>query len=63
MDIQAYMLDLGRAARAASRQLARTDTAQKNRALLAIADALQRDSDALVAANQADLACSSNRML
>ena len=56
MDIQAYMLDLGRAARAASRQLARTDTAQKNRALLAIADALQRDSDALVAANQADLA-------
>ena len=56
MDIQAYMLDLGRAARAASRQLARTDTAQKNRALLAIADALQRDSDALVTANQADLA-------
>ena len=31
MDIQAYMLDLGRAARAASRQLARTDTAQKPR--------------------------------
>lgn len=56
MDIHAYMQTLGRAARTASRELAKADTQQKNRALHAIADALTRDADALLAANQADLA-------
>lgn len=36
-----YMSRLGRDARAASRLLARAATAQKNRALLAAADALE----------------------
>ena len=56
MDIHAYMDTLGRAARAASRAMARADTRQKNAALLAMANALERDTPQLVAANQADLA-------
>ena len=56
MDVKAYMYDLGRAARAASFALAKADTNTKNRALHAMADALVRDTDVLVAANEADLA-------
>jgi glutamate-5-semialdehyde dehydrogenase len=56
MDVKAYMYDLGRAARAASYALAKADTNTKNRALHAMADALVRDTDVLVAANEADLA-------
>ena len=37
MDVKGYMAGLGRRARAASRVLARADTAIKNRALAAIA--------------------------
>ncbi len=55
-DIPAYMLDLGRRARAASRLLARADSAAKNRALAAIAAALRADRDALLAANTKDVA-------
>jgi glutamate-5-semialdehyde dehydrogenase len=56
MDIKNYMQGVGRAARAASRQLAQASTAQKNAALLAIADAIRREKAALIAANQEDLA-------
>ena len=56
MDIKDYMQGIGRAARNASRQLAQASTAQKNAALLAIADAIRREKAALVAANQEDLA-------
>ncbi|UHD14583.1 glutamate-5-semialdehyde dehydrogenase [Thiocapsa bogorovii] len=54
-DIDAYMSDLGRRARAASRALARATTRQKNNALSAIADAIDRRRDAIAAANRIDL--------
>ena len=56
MDIAAYMQQLGQAARAASRETARADASTKNLALTTIAAAILRDRDALLAANQADLA-------
>jgi glutamate-5-semialdehyde dehydrogenase len=55
MDIKAYMQTVGRAARQASRMIARADTALKNRALLAIADALAAERGGLLAANAADM--------
>jgi glutamate-5-semialdehyde dehydrogenase len=55
MNITDYMNDLGRNARAAGRVLAVATTAQKNKALLAIADALVAKTDFLVAENEKDL--------
>ncbi|TFW11385.1 glutamate-5-semialdehyde dehydrogenase [Massilia arenosa] len=55
MDITSYMNQVGQQARAASRAMARADTATRNRALLLIADAVQRDAALLRAANQQDL--------
>lgn len=55
MDIQAYMQQLGQQARAASRALVRADTAQKNRALLAMAAALEARAATLQAENAKDL--------
>lgn len=54
-NIQAYMQSIGKAAREASRAMARADTNTKDNALLAIADAIMRDKAALLAANQQDL--------
>ncbi len=54
-DIKSYMLEVGRRARAASRDVARADTAAKNRALLAAAKALRRDAGKLLAANADDV--------
>ncbi|KPC35473.1 Gamma-glutamyl phosphate reductase [Pseudomonas syringae pv. cilantro] len=51
-----YMTRLGRAAREASRVIGRASTAQKNRALLATAAALDAARDELSAANALDLA-------
>ncbi|MHB1678373.1 MAG: glutamate-5-semialdehyde dehydrogenase [Sulfuriferula sp.] len=56
MDIKTYMQQVGQAARAASRVIARADSAAKNRALLAIADAIERNSAILQTANRQDLA-------
>jgi len=56
MDIQHYMQNVGAQAREASRIIARADSNAKNRALLTIAAAIRRDSTALLAANQKDLA-------
>lgn len=56
MDIKEYMQQVGRQARSASRRLATATTAQKNQALLSIAAAIRRESAALVAANEEDLA-------
>ncbi len=50
-----YMTRLGRAAREASRVLARASTAQKNRALHAAAAALNAARDELISANRQDL--------
>lgn len=54
-DIKAYMAGLGRRARGAARELARADAAAKDRALLLIADAVERDLRALTEANARDL--------
>ncbi|HEX8611559.1 MAG TPA: glutamate-5-semialdehyde dehydrogenase [Telluria sp.] len=55
MNITEYMQQVGQRARAASRAMARSDSATRNRALLLIADAIVRDSALLRAANQVDL--------
>ena len=49
------MLDLGRTARAAARELARADAGLKNRALAAMAAAIRRDVAKLLSANASDL--------
>ncbi|MBZ0093354.1 MAG: glutamate-5-semialdehyde dehydrogenase [Sulfuricellaceae bacterium] len=56
MDIKHYMQDVGKAARSASRQMAKADTNTKNRALSAMAHAILRDQDKLLAANAQDMA-------
>ncbi len=55
MEVKAYMTELGQQARAASRQMAKANTGAKNNALLAIAEALQEQREALMAANRIDL--------
>ena len=55
VDIKQYMSQLGQQARAASRQLAKANTGQKNAALLAIADAIMAQQAALLAANGKDM--------
>ena len=55
MDLASLMLDLGRRARAASKELARLNSAQKNAGLAAMADALSREQDRILAENALDL--------
>jgi glutamate-5-semialdehyde dehydrogenase len=55
-DLAACMAQVGAAARAASRVLARTPTAAKDRALAAVAAALRRDVQRLLDANAEDVA-------
>src|SRR5450830_2104498 len=55
MDIKAYMQNMGKEARAASRLMARADTVTKNLALTTIAQAIRRDRAELLAANKADM--------
>ena len=55
MDIQKYMNSVGQRARVASRDMARADTAAKNRALKFIASAIKRDANLLREANQLDI--------
>ena len=55
MDLKAYVLQIGRRARIAAREIARAGTEAKNRALLLAAKALRRDAKKLLAANAADL--------
>ena len=54
-DIKSYMLEVGRRARAASREVARADTATKNRVLTEAAKAIRRDAKKLLAANADDV--------
>lgn len=54
-DIEAYMTDLGRQARAASRAIARASTAQKNAALLLMADAIEARRGQIAEANELDM--------
>ncbi len=55
VDIAAYVADVGRRARGASREMARAPSAVKDQALLATARAIRRDAQALQAANARDL--------
>ncbi|PPC94508.1 MAG: glutamate-5-semialdehyde dehydrogenase [Methylotenera sp.] len=55
MNIKDYMQGIGIEARQASRAMAAAETEQKNKALTAIADAIVRESAALLAANKQDL--------
>jgi glutamate-5-semialdehyde dehydrogenase len=55
LDVAKYVQDLGIAARAAARALARADSATKNRALEAMAAAIRAQSKAILAANEEDL--------
>jgi len=55
MDVKNYMQTVGKQAREASRAIARADTNQKNRALLAMAAAIRRDAARLLEANARDM--------
>jgi glutamate-5-semialdehyde dehydrogenase len=55
MDIKQYMEQVGKQARIASRAMARADSAQRNRALLLIAEAIEREAELLRAANKQDM--------
>ena len=55
MDLTEQITRLARQAKAASRELAKLTTAEKNSCLLAMADALVKNSDAIQAANALDM--------
>jgi glutamate-5-semialdehyde dehydrogenase len=55
MTIKSYMQSVGTQAREASRVIAAAETSRKNKALLAIADALDNDRDNLLTANAVDM--------
>ncbi|MGD9788694.1 MAG: glutamate-5-semialdehyde dehydrogenase [Sulfuricellaceae bacterium] len=55
MDIKEYMQSVGKAARSASRAVARADTNAKNKALEVMAAAIRRDAAKLLAANAQDM--------
>jgi len=54
------MTQLARQAKAASRELAKLSAAQKNSCLLVMAEALEREADAIQRANEADVAASTS---
>jgi glutamate-5-semialdehyde dehydrogenase len=54
-DVTAYMQEVGKKARRAAKEISRADTGLKNKALLAIADAIMADEARLVAENEKDL--------
>ncbi len=55
MDVKTYMQDVGRAARAASRLIAKADGLARNQALMAMAQALEHHAADLLAANARDI--------
>ena len=63
MDIQSYMHGIGREARRAARAMARAETAAKDRALLAMAAAIDREVQRLLDANGRDLDAASAKGL
>jgi len=63
VDVQTYMVGVGRQARAASRLIAKADTRTKNRALGVMAEALVRARVQLIEANARDLAAAKKRKL
>jgi glutamate-5-semialdehyde dehydrogenase len=55
VDIKEYMQGLGLQARKAGREISRTESGKKNRALLKIAEAIEGSHDLLIAENRKDL--------
>lgn len=55
MDVKQYMTQVGQQARAASVAIAKAETGDKNKALQAIADAIEASRDELIAANRIDM--------
>jgi glutamate-5-semialdehyde dehydrogenase len=55
LDVAKYVQDLGIAARAAARELARAETATKNRALEAMAAEIRKQAKVILAANEEDV--------
>ena len=55
MSLLEQMTELAKQSRAASRELAKLTTAEKNTALLAMAEALEKNADALKKANALDM--------
>lgn len=62
-DINAYMLNVGRVAREASRAMGRASTGQKNQALSAIAEQVMAQAQSLKKANALDLLAGKNKGL
>lgn len=63
MDIKQYMNTLGQQARTAGREISRTESGQKNLALLKIAEAIENSQALLVAENRKDLEAGENNGL
>src|SRR3990170_5309848 len=55
MDVKRYMQEVGQRARAAARAMSRAETAAKDSALTAMAAEIERQTDALIAANKKDI--------
>jgi glutamate-5-semialdehyde dehydrogenase len=55
LDVAKYVQELGIAARAAARELARAETAAKNRALQAMAGEIRKQASTILAANEEDV--------
>src|SRR5689334_16280288 len=55
VDLKTQLADLGERARRAARELARLSSAQKNAALLAMADEVVTQRETILAANEQDL--------
>jgi glutamate-5-semialdehyde dehydrogenase len=63
VDVQTYMVSVGKQARAAARCIARADTGTKNRALMTMAEALTRTTKGLLGANARDLEAAKQKNL
>jgi glutamate-5-semialdehyde dehydrogenase len=63
VDVLNYMHTVGRQARAASRLVARADTSAKNKALAVMAQAVERQAEALLKANARDVKAARARKL
>lgn len=62
-DVTAYMQEVGQKARRAAREISRADTGTKNKALLAIADAIEAGEARLIEENTKDLAAGKDKGL
>ncbi|MCI3951075.1 MAG: glutamate-5-semialdehyde dehydrogenase, partial [Burkholderiales bacterium] len=63
MDVQTYMVSVGRQARAAARRMARADTGTKNRALATMAETIVRSERQLLDANARDVEAARKKKL